>query len=776
VDDAIAIAVQIAAALEAAHEKGVVHRDLKPANIVVAPSGRVKVLDFGLAKLAGGTDSDSAPLSSANSPTIAATITGMVLGTAAYMSPEQARGKAVDKRTDIWAFGCVLFEMLAGVPAFAGETITDIVASVVTKEPDWSALPVDTPPSLTALVRRCLRKDPTARLHDVADARIELQESPDSATVQRQQSAPSRRSRSVLAGVSFAAAVFGGAVTWAAMRSARPVSEARPVTRLQVDLPIEVDMYGGNAPGVAVSPDGRVLAFLGIRGGQRQIYIRNLSGFDAEPVRGTTQAQAFFFSPDSASIGFITPDRILKRVSLSDGLVVNLARDADQYSGGIWAPNGRIIFSHDGPLEQVPASGGPVSRLTALDGARKELFHAWPEVLPGDKALLFVTLGGNNGVTSQIEALTIATGKRRTIIPGTFPRYVPSGHLVFYRDKDLLAAPFDTERLELTGPAVRVVEKLGLDFNGTPLASVSAAGILSYVPVGTGTSRLVWVSRDGAEQAITGSAARYQSPRLSPDGARIAVHMGGNLWIHDIARGSDTPMASDDVIGSGFTTWAPGGHRLAFRSRTGMRWVDVDIAGRSQPLEGSVGTRDIPNSFGPDGDALAFTRQDGETSGDIYVMSLSGRFPPRPLVRSPAYEGGAQLSPDGRWFAYASNESGIFQVYVRPYDQTERRYVVSTDGGSYPVWRRDGKELFYRSANRMMSVNVASAGQELSLSPPHMLFERRYGFETSTIANYDVSLDGNRFLMVKDEVGAGRINVVLNWFEELKRLAPVASR
>ncbi len=224
--------------------------------------------------------------------------------------------------------------------------------------------------------------------------------------------------------------------------------------------------------------------------------------------------------------------------------------------------------------------------------------------------------------------------------------------------------------------------------------------------------------------------------------------------------------------GSGFTTWNPDARRVAFRSRTGMRWIDVDSGGRSQAFAGSTGSRDIPNAFGPDGDALVFTRQDGETSGDVYVTSLSGRFPPRALVRTPAYEGGAQFSPDGRWIAYVSNESGFFQVYVRPYDESQRRIAVSTDGGSYPMWRRDGKELFYRSGNKMMAVTVASTGSDLTLSVPRVLFERRYGFETSTIANYDVSLDGTRFLFVKDEVGAGRINIVLNWFTELQQRVP----
>jgi hypothetical protein len=390
----------------------------------------------------------------------------------------------------------------------------------------------------------------------------------------------------------------------------------------------------------------------------------------------------------------------LKRVSLSDGMVVVVARDADQYSGAVWGRDGRITFSREGALYQVAGSGGPIAKLTSLDTRTSELLqHVAGNAAPRESAALRLALRRRcqNQPRRGIAACDRRAARDRH---GHLSAIRGERTLVFFRGKDLLAAPFDADRLELTGPAVRVLENIGLDFNGVPLASFSPSGTLAYVPVGTGTSRLVWVSREGVEQPITDSTARYQSPRLAPDGRRIAVHMGGSLWIHDSVRRTFTRTTSDDAVGSGFTAWDPDGKRVAFRSRTGMRSIEVDSGKRSLPLQGSTGIRDIPNSVSPDRDTPAFTRQDGETSGDIYVASLSDRFPPRPVVRTPAYEGGAQFSPDGRWLAYASNESGRFEVYVRPYDESQRRFAVSSDGGSYPLWRRDGAELSIAAETR----------------------------------------------------------------------------
>ena len=575
--------------------------------------------------------------------------------------------------------------------------------------------------------------------------------------------------------MALASAAAAAIVTFAGLRFAAPrgqSSDASPVARLELNMPAGVEMYAGNAPGVAFAPDGRRVAFIGIDGGERRIYVRSLDHFEAARLRGTEQAQSLFFAPDGGAIGFMTADRTVKKVSLSDGLITVIAHNADQYSGATWGPDGRITYTTDGRLAQTPSSGGPVTPLTNLDASRHELFHMWPVALPASKGFLFRSVVGDEVKTSQIEALSTATGQRHVLVAGLFPMYSPSGHLIFCRDHDLLAAPFDVQRLALTGPAVRIVSDVGVDFNGAPLASLSPTGSLVYAPGGTGTSSLVWVSRDGVEQRVTDSTRRYQSPRLAPNGRAISVQMGGNLWIHDTVRNTFARATPEETIGTGFTTWAPDGKHLAFRSREGMRWLEVEGGGRSQPIRGSSSVGDIPNSISPDGKTVVFTRQDAETSGDIYTVSLNDGSPPRPVVKTPAYEGGAQFSPDGRWLAYASNDSGQFQVYLRPYPGPERRVPVSTLGGSFPLWRRDGKELFYRNANKMMGVDVSVSAAELSLSTPRVLFDQRYTFETSTIANYDISLDGKRFLMVKDEFGAGRLNIILNWFEELKRLAP----
>jgi eukaryotic-like serine/threonine-protein kinase len=771
--EAVRIARQIADALEAAHERGVVHRDLKPQNIKVKPDGNVKVLDFGLAKAAMAAADDADVSLTATTP-IDRTREGTVLGTTSYMSPEQSRGHAVDKRTDIWAFGCVLYEMLTGRPLFAGETISDTLAAVLKQEPDWQALPADAPPGIRSLLRRCLKKDPVDRLHDIADARIEIQEAiaePAAITP----TGPSRRAAArwvrvipwVVAALSVAVALLV-----VQQRSRATGSPAGSVTRLDLDLPAGVELVTVYPPAMVLSPDGTRVAFVGVFRGSRQLYTRRLDQFETVPIRGTENANAVFMSPDGRALGFITADLALKRVSLADGLVTTVEHDAEFSAGAAWGPDDLITFVRAGALWQVPAAGGPAKQLTTIDSGKRELLHAWPSVIAEGRILLFASITGSSRGASHIEALSLPTGQRRVIVEsGTFPLYVPSGHLVFFRDGALLGAPFDVDRLEVTGPVVRVLENLAVGTTmDAPLAALSNAGSLTYAPSDAGTTRLVWVSRQGVEQPITETPRRYQYPRLAPDGRRTAVATAGDLWIQDIARATFTRLTSEQTVGNAFPVWTPDGTRVLFRTSTGMYWIAGDGSGHPQAIAGAL-FGDIPCSVAPDGDTLAFMRQNAQTSRDIYVLSLRGQSRPRPVVNTPAFEGGAQFSPDGHWMAYASDESGQMQVSVRPFPGPDRRWQVSTQGGTQPLWSRNGKEIFYRVGNKMMVVNV-SAGVDLSLSQPRQLFEQRYVFQNVSLANYDVSPDGQRFVMVKDEAGSGRLNVVLNWTEELKRLVP----
>jgi hypothetical protein len=781
-EEALSIARQIIDALEAAHEAGVVHRDLKPANIKVRADGAVKVLDFGLAKLTQPGSSGAFAPGVTASPTIttpAMTGIGVILGTAAYMAPEQARGKPVDKRADIWAFGCVLYEMLTGRRAFDGDDVTMVMANIVKSEPDWKLLPAETPVAVDTVLRGCLQKDPRRRIRDIGDVRLVLDRTLAVADGQRNVSAAlpsSTRFRRALPWVAGAIAggVLTGSAAWTALRPANTI--ATSATRFTLTLPADETLPPGSGTLVTMSPDGDTLIYraLGKNGGFR-LHRRSLGQFDATPVGDASAGAYVFFSPDSQWIGYVV-GRTLKKVQVSGGPSQTLCElSIDAPRSAAWGVDGTIIVGAlSAGLLRVPAAGGTCEPIATPPPGRA---FSYPQLLAEGRAVLFTSSQAADAPT--LEILRLDTGERRTLLPGVGGRYLPSGHLVFVRDATLWAVGFDPGNLSVVGTPVPVVEGIRVEAGGAVQFSVADDGSLVYIPGGPSNiaRRLLWVDRNGTEEAIAAPPRAYFYPRLSPDGTRVALDIRDqetDIWTWDFARNTLTRLTFGPAA-EGYPTWSRDARRLIFFSAREQIlapfWQAADGTGPVERLVHAATPLD-QYSLSPDGKQLI-----ARSSDDIVVVPLEGERRVEPLVRTQYSERNPELSPDGRWLAYQSNESGRFEIYVRPFPRVEDgRWQISTAGGAQPLWERNGGRLYYIGPDaRMMQVPI-EAGANFSYGNAMPTIDASPYFLGTAGRPFDISADGRRFLMIKDEAtsgGGATINVVLNWTEELKRLVPI---
>jgi Tol biopolymer transport system component len=781
IEEALAIAKQIAEALEAAHEKGIIHRDLKPANVKLTPEGKVKVLDFGLAKAFEG---DATNEDMGNSPTLsrAATMHGVILGTAAYMSPEQARGKAVDKRTDIWAFGCVLYELLTGEQTFHGEDVTDILAAVVRAEPDWTALPANISPSIRVQLQRCLRKDRRQRTPDAATIRIEIEDAiaapKDSDARQATPATRGWRER-----VAWPAAVTMTLIAIVlAVGFVLRTPKAPEAIRFFVSPPDTWSLMGAGtlttAP-VSVSPDGHRIAFLAAGADSKSLlWVRSLDTLTAQALAGTEGALRPFWSPDSRFIGFFAAGK-LKKIEVGGGPPITLC-DAPEGFGGSWNREGVIIFppTASSALQKVSAAGGMPTAATKLE--QGEVGHRMPFFLPDGQHFFYRAAARGLITGGPIYLASLDSSERKLMLNADSSNVLyTQGHLLFLRETTLMAQPFDARRLVLTGEAFPIAEQI--QTQGNPLAGVFSAsenGVLAY-QTGTATDafKLTWFDRSGKQIGILGEPAIYGDLELSPDGKRASVSIigagqGRDIWIYDVVRGLKTRFTFDPAIQSE-SIWSPDGSRVVFTSNRKGHFDLYQNASDGSGTEALLLEDNLdkyPESWSPDGRFILYGSNGGPTGNDLYVLSLTGDRKPVPFLKTQFNEFSGRFSPDGRWVAYRSNESGMYEIYVAPFPGPGGKRQISTAGGNWPRWRRDGTEIFYFAPdNKLMVAAVNGKGSSFEVGAVKPLFDTHEW--PGTRYPYDVTADGQRFLVntVPGQASSAPITVVVNWTAGLKK-------
>jgi Tol biopolymer transport system component/tRNA A-37 threonylcarbamoyl transferase component Bud32 len=799
--EALSIASQIVDALEAAHEQGIIHRDLKPANIKVREDGTVKVLDFGLARTFDVKVPSSAEYVDSPTMSTGSTHSGLVLGTPAYMAPEQALGKTADKRADIWSFGCVLYEMLTAKRAFPGTEISDTLSRVIATDPDWAAIPPSTPAPILRLLRRCLEKPLNRRLADIADARLDIEEAlggstPDSFV----------RWRRALPWVVAAACVGALAIVLISGSPWRTTPIARPM-RLSVELGLSGEAAAPASPAViALSPDGANVAFAAVKrsDGIPRLYLRNFDRADAVLLPGTDHANGPFFSPDGQWIAFFTAGK-LKKIAVTGGTAITLC-DAPNGRGGSWGDDGTIVFSADqqATLSRVSSTGGTPEPLTTLDVGEKT--QRFPQVLPGGKAVLYSSLspaGDFDLNQGSLVVQALPNGVRKVLLRGAFyGRYAASGHLLYLHDDTLFAAPFDRERLELTGPSRPLADHLvSNETAGTAMFAVSSSGALVYVRrfMDGEVRPITWLDRSGRSAILRSTPSAWTDFSFAPDGRRLAFTVSdgkqGDIWVDDWAR--DLPdRVTHYNSGSGTPVWTPDGRRIVFSSMLGEKdvastynlyWQQADGSGSAQRLATSPNLQ-TPGSWHPSGKTLAFTERQGSHSAVMLLPmegdERSGWKPGTPTaflrgafdVRAPAF------SPDGRWLAYESNQSGQYNVYVRPFPSSGSQMPISTSGGEFPTWSRTRHELIYSARDRqVMIVDYSVAGDSFHADEPRPWPEAHLKPQNGHVRIFDLHPDGDRLVLpAVGEPGPApkwdRLELILNFFDELRRIAPAQTR